>query len=769
MPKLKKQPIRQKSVTPVAQAPPTPVPTQIVEEPEEEDEDDQDAFVDASSAPVTSSTVDFKYSIAKSTAAAPVTIPETTSTEDVDPMDTSKKIALTEVDRSNAIESGADSDSEGTGNDDNDLFKKPDEAAMTGNNKFRRQSSIHLQRRLSGITPSVIRNRSGSISVTPTPGPASPGVADDEDESAAPPVIIGIPTSKPTKRRKSSASVARRSSTKRGLIFLSLSSKDSSPPILEEPVAETKKRKYSVGIDPSTQKLIKYKIVDQKDTDKDEDVIVSDEDVKISEGKETVDKKEDAEEEGEEDEEEEEVREKSKKGDGVKSTEEENAAAVALLDLIKPTSRSRSASKSNILNSFQVAPALMAKNQTPTPAATQIRPPTALGNSSESDEDEDDDEEVKGEQVKGEQVEGVQVEEGQVEEQITEKTGASAPKAKQARKSRGIKESPVVLPEKVHSMSQVSRIWKNDQEATEGITIIPEAMRMSDLCLPSFSIGKPSTRYKQVIEAKVHQKKLLEERRKIRKIARAEQKSIEEVSGELEDKQQQKKKDILSELPDADQKQQPTLSLQLRVVGGTIAVDMDSTSVSRGLHNLNSEKDREEANPFNNPITSSTYSKRRYTDRWTEEEVQKFYEALSTWGTDFTFIAQLFPHRTRKQVKLKFNLEERKHPEIIELALRMKLPADFAKYCSESKKNILSLDEYNEELKSIRVKHEEEMKQIVAQKEQAKKEDEEASRRREFEYRTGTKQMSRSERARELRKNEVVVGTIDEDKKKNLV
>jgi hypothetical protein len=36
-----------------------------------------------------------------------------------------------------------------------------------------------------------------------------------------------------------------------------------------------------------------------------------------------------------------------------------------------------------------------------------------------------------------------------------------------------------------------------------------------------------------------------------------------------------------------------------------------------------------------------------------------FPQALAQWGTDFEMIARLFPHRNRRQIKLKFTREEK--------------------------------------------------------------------------------------------------------------
>lgn len=57
------------------------------------------------------------------------------------------------------------------------------------------------------------------------------------------------------------------------------------------------------------------------------------------------------------------------------------------------------------------------------------------------------------------------------------------------------------------------------------------------------------------------------------------------------------------------------------------------------------------------------------------------------------------------------------------------------------------------------------MAQIAQEKERAIREDAEESRRREIEIRTGSKPMTRAERIKELRKNEMVVGSVDDVKK----
>ena len=60
---------------------------------------------------------------------------------------------------------------------------------------------------------------------------------------------------------------------------------------------------------------------------------------------------------------------------------------------------------------------------------------------------------------------------------------------------------------------------------------------------------------------------------------------------------------------------------------------------------------------------------RSKSDPWGEEETDRFYEALSMFGTDFFIISTLFPGKTRKMIKAKFVREERLDPPRINDAL----------------------------------------------------------------------------------------------------
>lgn len=79
----------------------------------------------------------------------------------------------------------------------------------------------------------------------------------------------------------------------------------------------------------------------------------------------------------------------------------------------------------------------------------------------------------------------------------------------------------------------------------------------------------------------------------------------------------------------------------------------------------------------NKHIYSSRFARKnpeKQTERWTKDETLQFYQALQQFGTDFSLIETQFPHRTRRQIKLKFKKEEREHPHRIDAALRSPIP-----------------------------------------------------------------------------------------------
>ncbi|EON98136.1 putative myb-like dna-binding domain-containing protein [Phaeoacremonium minimum UCRPA7] len=110
--------------------------------------------------------------------------------------------------------------------------------------------------------------------------------------------------------------------------------------------------------------------------------------------------------------------------------------------------------------------------------------------------------------------------------------------------------------------------------------------------------------------------------------------------------------------------------VQYRMVDGQIVVDTRSLLVDRQARAAaqNGNIEEIEENDFTRPTTSATYMKPHKVgpNHWTDDETERFYEFLRKFGTDFNIIAAMFGgKKTRREVKLKFNREERYCPRRI--------------------------------------------------------------------------------------------------------
>ncbi|KAI9617143.1 hypothetical protein KEM48_004932 [Puccinia striiformis f. sp. tritici PST-130] len=109
---------------------------------------------------------------------------------------------------------------------------------------------------------------------------------------------------------------------------------------------------------------------------------------------------------------------------------------------------------------------------------------------------------------------------------------------------------------------------------------------------------------------------------------------------------------------------------QLRVVNGQMILDQDSLEVDRRDQDVElDEMEVVEESDATRLVNSSTWSKSIRGERWTVNDTGLFYDAVRLFGSDFEMISQLFPGRTRRQIRLKWNKEEKKSPEEITRAL----------------------------------------------------------------------------------------------------
>lgn len=109
----------------------------------------------------------------------------------------------------------------------------------------------------------------------------------------------------------------------------------------------------------------------------------------------------------------------------------------------------------------------------------------------------------------------------------------------------------------------------------------------------------------------------------------------------------------------------------LKIKDGKIV--LDDTATYGDFKNYSSYDVSEDSHGI---VTSSSFKKSRGKTHWTEEDNQLFYDALNVCGIEFTLISELFPHKTRKQIKRKFLKEERLNKHRIDDVLSQTIDFD---------------------------------------------------------------------------------------------
>ncbi|CEP61346.1 transcription factor TFIIIB subunit BDP1 LALA0_S03e00804g [Lachancea lanzarotensis] len=323
-----------------------------------------------------------------------------------------------------------------------------------------------------------------------------------------------------------------------------------------------------------------------------------------------------------------------------------------------------------------------------------------------------------------------------------------------------------------YTIANATEIPKNIADDDSSRYLLDEDnFTIADLCKPNLPIGETSDNFQRAQEAlKAKQQNRLK-RRAMRLKARENFKPLHELNKEDAEKLLEERKKAAEDMMNADipEPDRGHNAIQLRISqDGTFAVDEESTVVDRHKRATleHAHKLRMDENPFANLFNSATYGRQQYTDPWTIDELLRFYKALSMWGTDFNLIAQMFPYRTRRQIKAKFVNEEKKNPVVIELALRAKLPPDFDQYCTEIRKELVSLEDFNQKFQDLQKDHEKHLLEIEVSKQSAKEEDLQTQKVKEMEnVNKKTSGGLRRDQLNAYRKTEVVLGTIDQMKK----
>ncbi|KAK8205676.1 hypothetical protein M8818_004854 [Zalaria obscura] len=123
---------------------------------------------------------------------------------------------------------------------------------------------------------------------------------------------------------------------------------------------------------------------------------------------------------------------------------------------------------------------------------------------------------------------------------------------------------------------------------------------------------------------------------------------------------------------------------RLRIVNGEMVVDESTLRVDRAARAAHDAAGMEgmEDNDLTQHVNRYSWindKKREPTERvpffkmksdpWSEEETDRFFEALRMFGTDFFILSKMFVPKTRRQIKLKFIREERLDPDRVNRAL----------------------------------------------------------------------------------------------------
>lgn len=335
-----------------------------------------------------------------------------------------------------------------------------------------------------------------------------------------------------------------------------------------------------------------------------------------------------------------------------------------------------------------------------------------------------------------------------------------------------IKQQEFEYGHEVTSLSELTNLRTNHfSKLGNSLKFNSSKIKMSELCKPFLGVGEISQNYEKAMEGERKMREAGLKRKMIRENARKLRISEENVikltesddfvNFEMDEKRRLEKVKELMENDLNNPNKHHTVPL-LQIQDGKVTYSHESTVIDRHKDEGNVEMEKIEENPFENIITSNSYSKKNVTLKWTAQEVAELLRGVSLWGTDFGIIAQLFPHRTRKQVKAKFLLLEKQTPHLVEFALLRKLPADIGEYSGKTGKTFKSIDEYNKEIQELKSKHEEELQMMESAREQAHAEDRASQQTIHGSGVSGIPtRRSRKAVIAEFRKNEEIVGSID--------
>ena len=215
-------------------------------------------------------------------------------------------------------------------------------------------------------------------------------------------------------------------------------------------------------------------------------------------------------------------------------------------------------------------------------------------------------------------------------------------------------------------------------EDAESIRIAPSETKMMELCRDG-GIGRKSMREQELRE--------MDRAAFVKK----KQGELQEMMGQAESPNQVGSAEPADRREGREERQrerEENVALNVPntiIVNGQIQIDEESLQIDRHaaaavLRDIE-ELEPIDENDLSRKVTSGSWLKRDKSGGWNEILLDRFYQGLRMFGTDFEMISMMFPGKTRHAIKLKFCREEKLDCSRIQAALMgEKLPVVLEEY-----------------------------------------------------------------------------------------
>ncbi|KAL8863390.1 MAG: hypothetical protein Q9178_000071 [Gyalolechia marmorata] len=260
-------------------------------------------------------------------------------------------------------------------------------------------------------------------------------------------------------------------------------------------------------------------------------------------------------------------------------------------------------------------------------------------------------------------------------------------------------------------------------EEAENETIVPEQIKMADLCKDTRK-GKKSDMLKALQE------------RNREELVKKKQKELQQLMGDEAPVETEERSGAATSAPESGNANRPVVGdvsrrqeIARQVAGtyvnedGEIMIDTDSLQVDR---HAQAAAERElgpleavEENYLSKPaVNSQTHLKREKANSWSEDLTDEFYEALRMFGTDFDMIGRML-RKSRRAIKLKFTREERQDPDRInQTLLGERIAVDVEDFSRRAGEELKETEEHDRMMEEDRKKIEEDAADELRAKEE---------------------------------------------------